>query len=162
MQDKFNIIDMSRYPLTAIGEIAARKCENVDGFVAEFAERNSVKNVVISTDIEKLEDGTFHVLPGLYATVPEEAVGNAFPVNSDVTELELAVAVAASISLGMILLGADPGFLVEGAEYDDVMLAMFEAVDDRTAATNPEESASILSDVVRWQLDRYELEMVTS
>lgn len=152
MQNEKNLIDMFRYPLAAIGEIAAKKAEGTDGFFADFAKRTGNTVVAVSVETEKLDDGAFHVKPGVYVTVPEEIHLDAFYVRSDVTELEVATAIAASIISGMLRRGADPAFFIAGAEYGEVVLALQGALHSRTAATNPDESAAILRDTVRWLL----------
>jgi len=157
MQNNLNTINMIRYPLMSIGEIAAMKAEGTDGFFADFAKRTGNNEVVVSVETEKLDDGTFHVKPGVYVTIPEEVGLDGFYVSPNITEKEVATAISASIISGMLRLGADPAFFIATAEYDEVVLAMQRAVENRTAATNPDESASALRDAVSWLLDcRYE------
>lgn len=157
MQNENNTIDLSRYPLMTIGEIAADLAEGRSVRVADFAKLTGNDYVVVHVEMEAPEEGSFGVKQGLYVSIPGEGDANAFPVHPDVTENELAVAIAASISLGMMLLGAEPDFMFPGGEYEDVMIAMHDAVENRTAATNPDESASILADVVNWLLGQPEV-----
>lgn len=158
MQNDSNTINLSRYPLMTIGEIAADMAEGKAASVTDFAKRSDNQGVFVFVETKMDEDGIFRVEPGLYVSVPEEGGANAFTVNDDVTEEELAMAIAASIASGMLCLGADPSFFIDGRkEEDELFSAINRAVESRTASVDPTESGSILRDAVGWILDQDEV-----
>lgn len=147
MHENENKIHLTGDPLSEIGANAARLAAEMYASVAAFAEKTESEYVVVSAVIGLLEDGVFCVTPGFYTSVPYESPVPGFCVYPGFAEDELELAVAASIIRSMLKRGADPRFFVAG-RFVDIESAMHRAVDTKTVALAPADSAWSLRDTV--------------
>lgn len=160
MHDNENMIRVTGDPLSEIGAIAAKRAAEMYASVKAFAMRSDEEYVVVSAVIEKLEEGVFRVTPGFYTSVPFECQVPGFCVYPGFAEDELELAIAASIIRSMLILGADPAFFVDGS-FDEIEDALHLAVDRKTVALAPGDSAWILKDTVKWRIEKIrEREMI--
>jgi len=160
MHDNENMIHVTGDPLSEIGAIAARRAAELYASVSEFAKMSDEEYVVFSAVIEKREDGVFCVTPGFYTSVPWESPVPGFCVYPGFAEDELELAISASIIRSILYLGADHTFFVDGS-FDEIEDALHLAVDRKTVALAPGDSAWILRDTVEWRIAKLrEREMI--